>query len=125
MNQYYFLSSFLSPQQPESPPLYLFQEINDLLSLNFTEQDWKSYVVLLRFFDLENFAFFWSGKPVPFSFGTVTNNNVETLLRLQMWSDEWEFEDFSFLFFFCFKNFLKTFYCDIKLLKNVWLIFQS
>ena len=99
MNNYYFLSSFLSPQQPESPPIYSFQEINDLLALNFTEQDWKSYVILRRFFDLENFAFFWAGKSIPFSFGTVTNNNVETLLRLQMWSDEWEFEDF-------FKDFL-------------------
>ncbi|SPN73254.1 Protein of unknown function (DUF2764) [Chlamydia serpentis] len=99
MTQYYFLSSFLPPQLSESPPVFSISDLDDLLYLNLSEQDLCHYTLLKRFFDFENFAFFWSGKSLPFSFGEVTQENVEWMLSFEQWSDDSDFEDF-------FKDFL-------------------
>ncbi|CAG9045880.1 hypothetical protein NVRI1_00212 [Chlamydia abortus] len=99
MTQYYFLSSFFLPQLPESRPVYSFDDLDALLHLNLSKEDLGYYVILKRFFDFENFAFFWSGKPLPHSYGVVTQENVESMVNLQQWSDDCEFEDF-------FKDFL-------------------
>ncbi|EPP34525.1 hypothetical protein CP10139811_0393 [Chlamydia ibidis] len=99
MTQYYFLSSFFPNQLPEAPPLYSFEALDSLLLLNLSKRDFAHYVILKRFFDLENFAFFWADKPIPYSFGTVTQDRVAGMVYLQQWSDECEFEDF-------FKDFL-------------------
>ncbi|BAE81098.1 conserved hypothetical protein [Chlamydia felis Fe/C-56] len=99
MTQYYFLSSFFLPQLPELPPAYSFDTLDDLLHLNLSDEDLGHYIILKRFFDFENFAFFWAGKPLPHSYGTVTQENVGNMVNLQQWSDDCEFEDF-------FKDFL-------------------
>ncbi|AAP98020.1 hypothetical protein CpB0087 [Chlamydia pneumoniae TW-183] len=99
MTQYYFLSSFLPTQLPESVPLFSISDLDDLLYLNLSENDLCNYGLLKRFFDFENFAFFWAGKPIPFSFGEVTQENIERMLSSQQWSDDNDFEDF-------FKDFL-------------------
>ncbi len=99
MTQYYFLSSFFSPQLPEASPVYTFSVLDDFLSLNLSSRDWWHYTILKRFFDFENFAFFWAGKPIPYSFNEVTQEKVEQMILSQQWSDDCEFEDF-------FKDFL-------------------
>lgn len=99
MAQYYFLSSFLLPQNPEARPVYSLLDLDDLLSLNLIKRDFDVYVILKRFFDFDNFAFFFAGKPIVHSFGMVTQENVESMLRSQKWADDDEFEDF-------FKDFL-------------------
>lgn len=99
MTQYYFLSSFLPIRQFNDPLIYSYDALDDLLSLNLSTKDWKNYLVLKRFFDLENFASFWANKPIVFHLGEVTQKNVQELVYLQQWADSSEFEDF-------FKDFL-------------------
>ncbi|ANG65770.1 DUF2764 family protein [Chlamydia gallinacea] len=111
MTQYCFLSLFLLPQIPESPPVYSFRDLDDFLRLNLSQKDFKHYVILKRFFDFNNFAFFWSGKKITQSYGMVTQENVENLLRLQQWSDDCEFEDF-------FKDFLLQYKTSQERLDN-------
>lgn len=76
-----------------------FEELNDLLLLNLSKKDFEYYTVLKRFFDFENFAFFWANKPLPYAFGEITQDRVEGMISLQQWSDDCEFEEF-------FKDFL-------------------
>lgn len=111
MTQYCFLSLFFLPQIPESRPVYSFEDLDDLLRLNLSDKDFEHYVILKRFFDFNNFAFFWAGKPITQSFGTVTQKNVESMLHLQQWSDDCEFEDF-------FKDFLLQYKTSQERLDN-------
>lgn len=104
MTQYYFLSSFLSARRFDDPLEYSFETIDDFLAWNLSKRDWNNYVVLKRFFDLENFAFFWANKPIVQHFGEVTPENVERLLYLQQWSDSSEFEDFFKDYLFLYKT---------------------
>lgn len=101
MTQYYFLSSFLPIRHFNDPLVYSFEALNELLAFNLSSKDWKHYLVIKRFFDLENFAAFWSNTPITFHLGEVTQSNVKQLLHLQQWSDSSEFEDFfkDFLFY--------------------------
>ncbi|WP_348662866.1 DUF2764 family protein [Chlamydia vaughanii] len=111
MTQYYFLSLFFLPQLPESCPVYSFEDLDDLLHLNLSKEDLEYYVVLKRFFDFDNFAFFWADKPLVQSYGVVTQDNVESMLKLQQWSDACEFEDF-------FKDFLLQYKTPKERLNN-------
>lgn len=111
MAQYYFLSSFLSARRFDDPLIYSFETMNDCLSWNLSKKDWDHYVILKRFFDLENFAFFWALKPIDQHFGEVTPENVEQLLYLQQWSDSREFEDF-------FKDYLSLYKTNEERLEN-------
>ncbi|AGW39056.1 hypothetical protein CPE2_0651 [Chlamydia pecorum W73] len=111
MTQYYFLSSFLPSQQPEASPVFSIDILDDLFDLNLSSKDLHYYTVLKRFFDFENFAFFWADKPLPFSFGTVTQENVASLVRYQQWTEDYEFEEF-------FKDFLLAYRTPKERLKE-------
>ncbi|EPP37393.1 hypothetical protein BOKEGFJH_00447 [Chlamydia avium] len=111
MTQYCFLSLFFLHQVPKSQPVYSFEDLDDLLQLNLSKKDFGYYVILKRFFDFNNFAFFWAGKPISQSFGTVTQKNVENMLRLKQWADDCEFEDF-------FKDFLLQYKTSQERLDN-------
>ncbi|WP_201457051.1 DUF2764 family protein [Chlamydia sp. 17-3921] len=104
MTQYYFLSSFLHPQLPEAQPVFSIDALNDLFDLNLSTRDQYYYTLLKRFFDFDNLAFFWAEKPLPFSFGAITQENVASMIHLQQWADDCEFEDFLKDFLIMYKT---------------------
>lgn len=110
MTQYFFLSSLLLEQSFIDSSSMNFDNLDSLLSLNLNKKDYQKWIILKRFFDLENFAFLWTQKEITHSFGEVTQVNVEQLLSEGRWSNYDLFEDF-------FLDFLNSYQTnDLRLL---------
>ncbi|ANH78871.1 DUF2764 family protein [Candidatus Chlamydia sanziniae] len=125
MTQYYFLSSFLPLQLPEAPPAFSIEDLDDLLNLNLSNKDLGYYELLKRFFDFDNFAFFWAGKSPPLSFGTVTQENVESMIARQQWTDDCEFEDFFKDFLIKYKTPEERVYNFFSLMRDFLVYYQN
>lgn len=110
MTQYFFLSSLLLEQSFVDSSLINFDDLDNLLLLNLEKKDYQKWIILKRFFDLENFAFLWAQKTIIHSFGEVTQFNGEQLLLEGCWSNYDLFEDF----FLDFLNIYQT--NDLRLL---------
>lgn len=94
MTQYFFLSSMLPELNFLDSLSMSFDDLDNLLLLNLEKKDYQKWVILKRFFDLENFAFLWAHKTITHSFGEVTRANAEQLLSEGCWANYDLFESF-------------------------------
>lgn len=79
MTQYYFLATALPALHFGAPPDITFQEFDTIVRENLTESDRHWFLVLRRYYDIQNMRAFWKGESFD-PYGTWNEKELEEAL---------------------------------------------
>lgn len=90
MKEYYFVASLLPALEIGHVPALGFVELQDLLHINFCEEDKAKVVQMRRHIDIDNMRLLWAGQSLD-ARGTLARAELEQALTDFAWSDEEDF----------------------------------
>jgi len=87
MKEYYFLASFLPVLQIGHIPSLGFAELQELMKINLTHEDFQKTVQMRHHIDVENMRLLWMGQPLD-PRGTLNQEELEQALLDFAWESD-------------------------------------